>query len=535
MIRLNSIKLPLEHTDTDLEKEILRLLNIPHKDLLSYRLLKRSLDARKGRPLRRVYSVVVEVADEGSLDRRVKKNPNLDYWEETAYQPPSIIANKMTGRPVVVGTGPAGIFAALILAEAGMDPLLLERGRKVQKRTADVAGFWRNGKLDRESNVQFGEGGAGTFSDGKLRTRVKDKHGRKEKILRELVDAGAPDEILIDSKPHVGTANLVRVVRNLRERIEDLGGEYKFGSRVDDLMISGGEIQGLVLASGEEIRASAVILALGHSARDTFAMLADRGVAIAPKTFSVGFRIEHPQLLIDRNQYGEAVGHPVLGAAEYQLSYRTSLGRTVYSFCMCPGGAVIGAASEEGRLVTNGMSQYERSGKNANSAIVAEIFPADYSGRPLGGLEMQRKWESKAFQVGGGDYHAPIQLVGDFLSRTPTITLGEIKPTYQPGVRPGDLYQVLPDYVTAAIAEALPIFEGKIAGFTRRDAVLTAVETRTSSPLRIVRGKDFQSITVRGLYPAGEGSGYAGGIMSSAIDGIKVAEKIVQFAGEGIG
>jgi uncharacterized FAD-dependent dehydrogenase len=384
------------------------------------------------------------------------------------------------------------------------------------------------GQLDPESNVQFGEGGAGTFSDGKLTTRVKDKYHRSTKILQELVAAGAPPEILIDNKPHVGTANLVRVVGNLRQKIESLGGEYRFETRMDDLVLEGGRITGLELSSGDRVPASILLLAIGHSARDTFAMLADRGVALAPKPFSVGFRIEHPQLMIDQVQYGRHAGHPVLGAAEYQLSYRTSSGRTVYSFCMCPGGFVIGASSEEGGLVTNGMSQYARDGVNANSAIVAEVFPQDIDPGPLQGFLMQRAWEQTAFSLGGGDYFAPVQLVEDFINHKQSGQLGNTQPTYLPGIRLVDLDQAFPPAVTGSIREALGVFNNRIPGFAGPDAVLTGVETRTSCPLRITRGKDGQSLSIKGLYPIGEGSGYAGGIMSSAIDGIKGAEKIIQ-------
>jgi len=415
-----------------------------------------------------------------------------------------------------------------VLAEAGLEPLILERGEPVENRTNHVRQFWAEGVLNTESNVQFGEGGAGTFSDGKLGSRIKDKSGRREKILQTLVDAGAPPQILSDAKPHVGTAYLAKVVRNLRLRITDLGGEYQFGSKVHDLIIEDGDLKGVVLASGERLSSSLVILAVGHSARDTFEMLKARDIQLEAKPFSVGFRIEHPQEMIDQSQYGKQAGHPALPAADYQLSFHSSERRTVYSFCMCPGGYVIGAASEKNCVVTNGMSQFERSGRNSNSALVVEVFPGDFSGEPLGGIALQRRWENTAYELGGGNYQAPVQLVGDFLSGQPSYSLGQILATYRPGVSPVNLREIYPSFVSRAIEEALPQFDRKIRGFDRSDAVLTGVETRTSCPLRILRDKDFQSVSLRGLYPVGEGSGYAGGIMSSAIDGMKAAELIIQ-------
>ncbi|MCD6425963.1 MAG: hypothetical protein J7L35_10740, partial [Anaerolineales bacterium] len=435
--------------------------------------------------------------------------------------------------PLIIGTGPAGIFAGLILAEAGLNPVLLERGKPVHQRTEDVRGFWNKRILELESNVQFGEGGAGTFSDGKLRTRVKDKSQRTKKILGELVLAGAPEEILYDHKPHVGTANLVKVVKNIREKIEALGGEYRFDSKVVELLIENKKIIGVKLNNGREVFSGTVILAIGHSARDTFVMLHDNGVKLSPKPFSVGFRIEHPQELIDKNQYGKYAGHPQLGPAEYQLAFRTSSGRSVYSFCMCPGGTVIGSSSEENSIVTNGMSQYARSGANANSAIVAEVFPEDYGQGALDGFLFQRKWEKNAYLMGGGNYDAPAQLVGDFLNGKTGSAIGGVIPSYLPGYKLGDLRQALPTQIVKSILEALPVFNGKIKGFTMPDAMLTGVETRTSSPLRILRGGDFESVSCQGLYPVGEGSGYSGGIMSSAIDGIKAAEMIIEKKNSG--
>jgi uncharacterized protein len=432
----------------------------------------------------------------------------------------------LRARPVVIGMGPAGLFAGLILAQSGFRPIILERGKAVRERTKDTFALWRQGKLDPESNAQFGEGGAGTFSDGKLYSQIKDPRHHGRKVLTEFVKAGAPPEILYVSKPHIGTFRLVSMVENMRATIEALGGEIRFESRVDDFDIDAGQLRGVVLASGERIAAEHVVLAIGHSARDTFQKLHDRGVYIEPKPFSIGFRIEHPQSLIDRCRFGRNAGNPLLGAADYKLVHHCSNGRSVYSFCMCPGGTVVAAASEPGRLVTNGMSQYSRSERNANSAIVVGITPDDYPGGPLAGIAFQRHWEERAFELGGGNYQAPGQLVGDFLAGRASIALGSVIPSYTPGVHLCDLGTALPDYAIAAIREALPAFDKKIKGFAMSDAVLTGVETRTSSPLRIKRDDTFQSLNTRGLYPTGEGAGYAGGILSSAVDGIKIAEAV---------
>jgi uncharacterized FAD-dependent dehydrogenase len=528
MIRLNSVHLPFDHSETELELTIIKLLGIPREEMISYRIYKRSLDARKGRPLLRVYSLLVEVKTPDALAGIIRKSDKISLFRDQMYEVPRVVPQQDRKRPLVIGSGPAGLFAGLVLAEAGLNPLILERGSSVQERTKDVRKFWEHGILDPESNVQFGEGGAGTFSDGKLRTRVKDKSQRTQKILEELTAAGAPEEILYDHKPHVGTANLVKVVKNLRLKIEQLGGEYRFNAKVVDLILENEKLVGVLLADGQQLFSDIAILAIGHSARDTFEMLQARGVKFAPKAFSAGFRIEHPQAEIDRNQYGKFAGHPDLGAAEYQLSYRTSSGRSVYSFCMCPGGSVIGASSEENGVVTNGMSQYTRAESNANSAIVAEVYPVDYGQQAMDGFHFQRHWEQNAFRMGGANYDAPVQLVGDFLRGEVTSTLGEVTPSYRPGYQFCDLRTALPEVVVNAILEALPMFNQKIPGFTLPGAVLTGVETRTSSPLRILRGEDLESISIRGLYPVGEGSGYAGGIMSSAIDGIKAAEKIIE-------
>jgi uncharacterized FAD-dependent dehydrogenase len=451
-------------------------------------------------------------------------------------------------RPVVIGFGPCGIFAALILAQMGLRPLVLERGKPVRERTKDTFGLWRQGRLDPQSNVQFGEGGAGTFSDGKLWSQISDPRHLTRKVLAEFVKAGAPEEILFVAKPHIGTFRLVGMVEKMRADIEALGGEVRFQQQVVDLLIEDGpslagapaarHVRGLTLASGEQIRTDQVVLALGHSARDTFAMLQQRGVFMEPKPFSIGFRIEHPQGVIDRARFGASAGHPILGAADYKLVHHASNGRSVYSFCMCPGGTVVAATSEAGRVVTNGMSQYSRNERNANAGIVVGLSPQDYRQdglkdgpvNPLDGVAFQRQWESRAFELGGGGYLAPAQLVGDFIQRQRSSAVGNVEPSYKPGVHFTDLAErgrsSLPGYALDAIREALPAFERQIRGFAMPDAVLTGVETRTSSPLRITRGRDYQSLNVRGLYPAGEGAGYAGGIMSAGVDGIEAAEAL---------
>ncbi|MEM8502011.1 MAG: NAD(P)/FAD-dependent oxidoreductase [Cyanobacteria bacterium P01_D01_bin.1] len=530
MLRLTEVKLPLDHTDADLETAILQRLKISSADLQSFSVFKRSYDARKKNAISLVYALDVETPKQKQLLKKFKKAgrvspaPNMDY--RYVAQAPA----ELKKRPVVIGVGPCGMFAALLLAQMGFRPIVLERGKAVHERSQDTFGFWSKRKFKPESNAQFGEGGAGTFSDGKLYSRIKDNDHHGRKVLRELVAAGAVPEILCISKPHIGTYRLVKIVENIRNKVTELGGEIRFQSRVETIEIEKGEnrkVRGVTLENGDFIASDHVVLAVGHSARDTFEMLHQQGVYIEPKPFSVGFRIEHPQPLIDQQRYGENAGHPILGAADYKLVHHCANGRTVYSFCMCPGGQVVAATSEEGRVVTNGMSQYERGGKNANSGIVVGITPEeDYPGDPLGGIKLQRQLETRAFESGGKTYEAPGQLVGDFLEGKPSTEFGQVKPTYRPGVHLCDLSESLPEYAITAIREAIPAFDKKIKGFAMKDAVLTGVETRTSSPIRIKRDRHFQSLNTQGLYPAGEGAGYAGGILSAAVDGIKVAEAV---------
>ncbi len=527
MLRLTELRLPLDHSEADLRAAVLEALGIEPGELSGYSIFRRSFDARRKGAIALIYHLDVETAREGEILRRLRGNPHVGPTPDTSYRFPVQAPADPPSRPVVIGMGPCGLFAGLLLAEMGFRPLILERGKQVRERTVDTFGLWRQGILDPESNVQFGEGGAGTFSDGKLYSQIKDPGHRGRKVLTELVEAGAPAEILFVNKPHIGTFRLVKMVESMRAKIESLGGEIRFQSRVEDIVIEGGKVRGLILADGRHLAADHVILAVGHSARDTFQMLHRRGVYVEAKPFSIGFRIEHPQSLIDRCRFGPQAGHPLLGAADYKLVHHCRNGRSVYSFCMCPGGTVVAAASERGRVVTNGMSQYSRDERNANSGIVVGITPEeDYPGGPLAGIEFQRHWEARAFELGGGTYDAPGQLVGDFLAGRPSTELGGVLPSYRPGVRLGDLSSSLPDYAIAAIREALPAFDKQIKGFAMRDALLTGVETRTSSPIRIKRNEDFQSLDTEGLYPAGEGAGYAGGILSAGVDGIKVAEAV---------
>jgi len=533
MIRLTELKLPLEHTRADLDALVLRTLGQPAVAVRAIDVFKRSVDARKAQ-LQFVYIVDVALADAGAepaLLQRLSGQPHIGPTPDMAYrlvrQPrPGTSAPQDGERPVVVGFGPCGIFAALLLAQMGLRPIVLERGRTVRRRTKDTWGLWRRAVLDPESNVQFGEGGAGTFSDGKLWSQIKDPRHLGRKVMAEFVKAGAPEEILVEAHPHIGTFKLVKVVETMREKIVALGGEIRFQQRVVDVLIEDGHLRGVVLDSGEQIRSDHVVLALGHSARDTFEMLHERGVFMEAKPFSVGFRIEHPQSLIDKARLGKYAGHPLLGAADYKIVHHARNGRAVYSFCMCPGGTVVAATSEPNRVVTNGMSQYSRNERNANAGIVVGITPDDYPGGPLAGIALQRALESRAFELGGGTYEAPGQLVGDFIAGRPSTALGSVEPSYKPGVKLGDLSTALPGYAIEAMREALPAFDRQIKGFAMHDAVLTGVETRTSSPLRLTRGEDCQSLNVKGLYPAGEGAGYAGGILSAGVDGIRVAEAV---------
>jgi uncharacterized FAD-dependent dehydrogenase len=547
MLRITELRLPLEHAETALRAAVLARLGVRDDELTTCTVFRRAVDARRKSAPVFSYTVDCAVVDEAAVLARHAGDPHVRRAPDTAYRlvarAPSDHASRARPRPVVVGFGPCGIFAALVLAQMGFAPIVLERGKRVRERTRDTWGLWRRGVLDADSNVQFGEGGAGTFSDGKLWSQISDPRHLTRKVLTEFVKAGAPEEILWVSKPHIGTFRLVSMVEKMRAEIESLGGEIRFGHRLVDVVIEGGALRAIVVAhagapQGETLDAERLVLALGHSARETFAMLYARGVFMEAKPLSIGFRVEHPQGVIDRARYGRYAGHPLLGAADYKLVHHAANGRSVYSFCMCPGGTVVAATSEAGHVVTNGMSQYSRAERNANAGIVVGIAPADYAQpgsidsrfggavHPLDGIAFQRAWERRAFELGGGDYRAPAQLVGDFLRGQPSQALGTVLPSYQPGVTLTDLASALPDYAVVAIRAALPAFARQIAGFDRADAVFTGVETRTSSPLRITRGADYQSVNVRGIYPAGEGAGYAGGIMSAGVDGIEVAEAV---------
>ena len=536
LLRLTEIRLPLDHDETALRQAVLDRLGTDADMLADLHVFRRAVDARKRSNIVFTYTVDVTLSD-AAATARLAAVPGVRPAPDIAYRFVAQAPAGLQRRPIVIGTGPCGLFAGLLLAQMGFRPLILERGRVVRERTKDTWGLWRRSVLNPGSNVQFGEGGAGTFSDGKLYSQIKDPHHLGRKVLEEFVKAGAPEEILTVAHPHIGTFRLVTMVESLRATIEGLGGEYRFGRKVEDLLIdetdSGRQIRGVVLESGETIAADHVVMAIGHSARETFAMLEQRGVHLDAKPFSIGVRIEHPQSLIDRNRWGDFAGHRKLGAAEYKLVHHcvgtgAQAGRTVYSFCMCPGGTVVAATSEPGRVVTNGMSQYSRNERNANSGLVVGISPSDYPGGILAGVAFQRHWEERAFEAGGRTYAAPVQLVGDFLAGRPSTKLGSVVPSYRPGVKPTDLSLCLPDFAVASLREAIPAFARQIEEYAMDDAVMTAVETRTSAPVRITRGEDFQSLNTRGLYPAGEGAGYAGGILSAGVDGIRVAEAVAR-------
>lgn len=527
MIRLTELTLPLDHPPEALRQAIVTRLGIADADLIDFTVFKRSYDARKkNTEITFVYIIDLQVSDQAAVLARFAGDTHVRPAPDTAYYPVAHVPEGLDERPLIVGFGPCGLFAALILAQMGFRPIVLERGKDVRKRTKDTWALWRKRVLTPESNVQFGEGGAGLFSDGKLYSQIKDPKFYGRKVMQEFVKAGAPDEILYVSKPHIGTFRLTGVVSAMREEIKALGGEIRFESRVSDFLIENGRMAGVVLDNGDQLMSRYVVLALGHSSRDTFRVLHQRGVYMEAKPFAIGFRIEHPQSLIDQARLGKYAGHPALGAADYKLVHHARNGRAVYSFCMCPGGTVVAATSEAGRVVTNGMSQYSRNERNANAGIVVGISPEqDFPGDALAGVALQEALESRAFMLGGEDYSAPGQLVGDFIKGQPSVALGEVLPSYKPGVKLGDLASSLPGYAIEAIREALPVFGRQIRGFDRNDAVLTGIESRTSSPVRITRDNHtLQSLNTRGLYPAGEGAGYAGGILSAGVDGIRVAE-----------
>jgi uncharacterized protein len=530
VIRITELALPLDSPPSALPKAIVKRLGIEPADLLDFTVFKRSYDARKKHAVTFVYIVDLTARNEAAILKRLSNDRNVRAAPDTSYHSVGHAPAGSSERPVVVGFGPCGVLAALLLAQMGFKPIVLERGRDVRRRTKDTWALWRKNTLTPESNVQFGEGGAGLFSDGKLYSQIKDPKFYGRKVMHEFIRAGAPEEIMYVNKPHIGTFRLTGVVAAMRAEVIALGGEVRFESKVTDLLLEEGRIEGVVLADGSTVRSRHVVLALGHSSRDTFRMLHRRGVFIEPKPFAVGFRIEHPQSLIDKARLGKYAGHPQLGAADYKLVHHAKNGRSVYSFCMCPGGTVVAATSEPERVVTNGMSQYSRNERNANAGIVVGINPEqDFPGGPLAGMELQERLESRAYELGGRDYCAPGQLVGDFLRGVPSTKLGDVEPSYKPGVRLSDLAPSLPEYAIEAIREALPVFGRQIRGFDRADAVLTGIETRTSSPIRITRDPEtLQSLNVRGLYPAGEGAGYAGGILSAGVDGIKVAEAVAK-------
>ncbi|ADV88165.1 NAD(P)/FAD-dependent oxidoreductase [Vibrio vulnificus] len=529
MIRLTELRLPLDHEEGALLEAITAKLGIPAEQVLSFSMFRRGYDARKKTNIQLIYTLDIEVANQDKLLAKFSNDPHVRETPDMEYKYVAQAPANLTERPIVIGFGPCGLFAGLVLAQMGFNPIIVERGKEVRERTKDTFGFWRKRTLNPESNVQFGEGGAGTFSDGKLYSQVKDPNFYGRKVITEFVEAGAPEEILYVSKPHIGTFKLVTMIEKMRAKILELGGEIRFSTRVDDIHMEDGQITGVTLSNGEELKSRHVVLAVGHSARDTFEMLHERGVYMEAKPFSVGFRIEHKQSMIDEARFGPNAGNPILGAADYKLVHHCKNGRTVYSFCMCPGGTVVAATSEEGRVVTNGMSQYSRAERNANSAIVVGISPEiDYPGDPLAGIRFQRELESNAYRLGGENYDAPAQKIGDFLKGRDPSALGDVEPSFTPGIKLTDLEKALPPFAIDAIREAIPAFDRKIKGFASEDGLLTGVETRTSSPVCIKRDKEYQSVNLKGFYPAGEGAGYAGGILSAGIDGIKVAEAVAR-------
>jgi uncharacterized FAD-dependent dehydrogenase len=528
MIQITELRLPIDHTPQDLELKILERLGIQAIDLIRFQIFKRSHDARKNATLSLIYTIFASVKNEEDILKQFSFDPHIRLAPDTSYHYVAKAPAHLKSRPIVIGFGPCGIFAALLLAQMGFQPIVLERGRAVRERTQDTWGLWRKKILQPESNVQFGEGGAGLFSDGKLYSQIKDPHFYGRKVIEEFIKAGAPPEIEFVAKPHIGTFRLVGVVERMRQDMIELGAQIHFSSRVTQFIIEDGVAKGVRLSDGREFFSDHIVLALGHSSRDTFEALHAAGVYMEAKPFSIGVRIEHPQSIIDRARLGPHAGNPIIGAADYKLVHHAKNGRSVYSFCMCPGGTVVAATSEAGHVVTNGMSQYSRNERNANAGIVVGITPEDYSGGALAGIAFQRALEAKAFIAGGSSYEAPGQLVGDFLKGVPSSQFGSVLPSYKPGVHLTDLSLVLPEFAITAMQEAIPEFNKKIPGFSMNDAILTGVETRTSSPLRITRGKNYQSLNVKGLYPAGEGAGYAGGILSAGVDGIKVAQAVAQ-------
>ncbi|WP_027625136.1 NAD(P)/FAD-dependent oxidoreductase [Clostridium lundense] len=524
-IRINNIILDIEEDTSILKEKAAKRLKLPINSIKDFKILKESIDARKKDSIKFNYTVEISCDNESKV---VSKSRDKDVKiEEVKYNEEFKFGDKeLDHRPVIIGMGPAGMFAGLLMAQKGYNPIIIERGESVEHRSKSIDTFWNSRVFNKESNVQFGEGGAGTFSDGKLTTRIKDS--RCDFVLEEFVKGGAPEEILYMGKPHIGTDILKEVVKSIRHKIIELGGEVHFNSKLEDILTKDNKIKSIIV-NGREIPCEALVLAIGHSARDTYQMLFNKNIAIEPKPFAIGVRIEHLQSMIDENQYGKFAGHKRLRAADYRLAHNTKGNRGVYSFCMCPGGYVVAAASEEERVVVNGMSYYKRDGKNANSAIVVSVTPDDFgNSSPLAGMEFQRHYESLAYNVGGREYLAPVQLLGDFLEDRRSKKIGNIEPTYKPGYTLSDLKECLPSYVVESLKEGVVNFDKKIKGFADKNAVLTGIETRTSAPIRILRNKVLQSISIEGLYPAGEGAGYAGGIMSAAVDGLKVAEAIMK-------